>query len=326
MFSSKGELVMVGWLFGGFVKKLERAVKNVSQDFVKDSGREIERLIEKELNPLVDKLDYVAKKRIKQSIREVENLEGKTKSDIEALLNNANNKTKYILDDINKIRQEAIADLRETIGQTDACLENRINQISLVVMNALNLAQEITEDFTPENIHNKLVQPTLVEITALEDKLFQDADYLLDKLENIIDKTLEQIRAELKKYLVHTLPGPFDRCRQQLKIAWKPGAMFTDLELYELNQCYELSKLNENVSIDSVLKIYGQLQLNSERMIALVKNVPELRRRAVRDWIEYGVLCEFWQNTMKSYDSMAPILESQNSQEHLALPESHQNS
>ena len=94
---------MVGWLFGGFVKKLERAVKNVSQDFVKDSGREIERLIEKELNPLVDKLDYVAKKRIKQSIREVEKLEGKTKSDIEALLNNANNKTKYILDDINKI-------------------------------------------------------------------------------------------------------------------------------------------------------------------------------------------------------------------------------
>lgn len=317
---------MVGWLFGGFIKKLERVVKNVSQDFVKDSGREIERLIEKELYPLIDKLDYVAKKRIKQSIREVEKVEDKTKYDIEALLNNANNKTKYIIDDINKIRQEAIAELRETIGQTDACLENRIDQISLVVMNALNLAQEVTEDFTPENVYNKLVQPTLVEITALEDKLFQDADYLLDKIENIIDKTLEQIRAELKKYLVHTLPGPFDRCRQQLKIAWKPGAMFTDLELYELNQCYELSKLNENVSIDSVLKIYGQLQLNSERMIALVKNVPELRRRAVQDWIEYGVLCEFWQNTMKSYDSMAPlILESQNSQELLALPESHQN-
>lgn len=114
------------------------------------------------------------------------------------------------------------------------------------------------------------------------------------------------------------MPGPFDKCRQRLKIAWKPGTMLSDWELYELSECYELSKLNENTPIDEVLKTYGQLQLNAARMAALVKNAPELKRRAIEDWLKYGVLCEFWRDTIKTYASTAPVLlEPQMSQERL---------
>ena len=60
---------------------------------------------------------------------------------------------------------------------------------------------------------------------------------------------LELIRNELKKHLAHALPGPFDECRQRLKLAWLPGARLSDIELYELSECYELSKLNENTPI-----------------------------------------------------------------------------
>ena len=84
--------------------------------------------------------------------------------------------------------------------------------------------------------------------------------------------------------------------------------MLSDWELYELSECYELSKLNENTPIDEVLKTYGQLQLNAARMAALVKNAPELKRRAIEDWLKYGVLCEFWRDMIKSYDSSSPIL------------------
>ncbi|WP_414621693.1 hypothetical protein [Calothrix sp. CCY 0018] len=55
--------------------------------------------------------------------------------------------------------------------------------------------------------------------------------------------------------------------------------------------------------IDEVLKTYGQLQQNSAMMAALVKKSPELRRRAIEDWIKYGLLCKFWRETMRNYDN-----------------------
>ena len=74
------------------------------------------------------------------------------------------------------------------------------------------------------------------------------------------------------------------------------------MQLYKLNQCYELSKLNKNTSIDQVLETYGQLQHNAAMMAALVRKSPELRRRAIEDWMKYGLLCEFWRSTIADYD------------------------
>lgn len=293
MLKAKGE--MLDSFFKGFVKKLERSARDVSEDFVKSAGKEVRDLVDDKLSPLADKLDYIAEKRIKQSIDAARELKDECKADIESLLTNADAKAKQALERIEQVREDAISDLRETIGQTDIYLENRINQISLVVMEALNSTQGITET-------------TLRGINLLEDKLFQDANQIVDKIDEAVEGKLELIRNELKRYLTHALPGPFDKCRQRLKIAWKPGTMLSDWELYELSECYELSKLNENTPIDEVLKSYGQLQLNAARMAALVKNAPELKRRAIEDWLKYGVLCEFWRDMIKSYDSTSPIL------------------
>jgi ElaB/YqjD/DUF883 family membrane-anchored ribosome-binding protein len=290
---------MLEFFFKGLVKKLERSAKDVTRDFVKLTGKEVGNLVDDKLSPLADKLDYITQRRIKQSIDASKELKDECKSDIESLLTNADDKARQALERIDEVRQDAIKDLRETIGQTDIYLENRIDQISLVVMEVLNSTEGITET-------------TLKEINSLEDKLFQDANQLVDKIDEVVEGKLELIRNELRKHLTHALPGPFDKCRQKLKIAWKPGAMLSDIELYELSECYELSKLNENTAIDEVLKTYGQLQLNAARMAALVKNAPELKRRAIEDWLKYGVLSEFWRETMKSYDfSPAILLEAQ---------------
>lgn len=280
---------MLNFLFKGLVKKLELSAKEVSRDFVKLTSKEIGDLFDEKLYPLADKLDYIAKKRIKQAIDDTEKLENKIKADIDSLLDHADEKVRHNLEKIDQVRETAIRDVRETIGQTDIYLENRINQISLAVMQGLNSTQEITNN-------------TLSEINALEEKLFQDANQIVDKIDEAIDGKLELIRNELRRYLAHALPNPFDKCRQRLKIGLKPGARLSDIELYELNECYELSKLNENTCIDEVLKVYGQLQQNAAMMAALVKKSPELKRRAIQDWLKYGVLCEFWHDTMKSYN------------------------
>lgn len=295
---------MLGWLFRGLVKELEPVIRDFLRDFVNFSGREIERLFNESLFPLADKLDYMAKNRISQ----VEELESKTIADLESLLNSADDKVRKQLERINQIREEALEDVRQTISKTDAYLENRINQISLVVMKSLNLAKNITSEFTPDRIQDRLIKPTLVEVNLLEDKLFQDANYLINRLDNLGEGLLEKIRNEFQKYARFLFPNPFHPCWKKLNIAFKMGINLSDIELYELMECLELSKLNEKTSIDEVLKIYGQLELNAVRMAALTRNARELRRRAVQDWLKYGVLCEFWHDTIKTYDYVEPIM------------------
>ncbi len=84
--------------------------------------------------------------------------------------------------------------------------------------------------------------------------------------------------------------------------------MLSDIDIYQWSECYELSKLNENTSINDVLKVYGQLQQNAAMMAALVEKAPELKRRAIEDWIKYGLLCEFWRGIMESYDNKKTFL------------------
>lgn len=285
---------MLGWIFGGFVKKLERAANDVSRNFVKASGEEMDRLFDERLSPLADKLDYIAQQRIKESRLEIEALENKTKADIESLLAQADEKARQNLEKIDLVRQETLADVRATITETDAYLENRINQISLAVMEAL--------EFT-----NYRVDKALLEVKDLENKLFVDANYLVDKLiqqiDEVLEGKLEKFNTILQRYLDHALPGPFDKCKRRLNIQWKFGNQISDMDLYRLAECYELSKLDENTPIEKVVEIYGQLQLNAARLAALVRNAPTLKRIAVDDWLKYGVLSEFWYETLKEYDS-----------------------
>ncbi|OUL24663.1 hypothetical protein BV378_17430 [Nostoc sp. RF31YmG] len=119
---------MLGWIYSGFVKKLERSAKKVSQDFVKLSGEEINELFDKKVNPLANKIDYIAEQRIQQVEKITEKLEAQVISDIEILINHADHKVKENLKEIDEIRKSALRDVRKTIGEVDAYLENRINQ------------------------------------------------------------------------------------------------------------------------------------------------------------------------------------------------------
>ncbi len=83
---------MLGFIFGSLVKKLKRAASDVSDDFVKSAGQELSYFFDQKLDPLAEKLDYIAQKRIEQSKVEIEKLETKIKVDLEFLLNNADEK------------------------------------------------------------------------------------------------------------------------------------------------------------------------------------------------------------------------------------------
>lgn len=311
---------MLGNIFGGFTKNIERSLKNNSDYFAKTNRKELSKLFDNKIFPLANRLDYITRQRVDQALDGLEKLEYKTVSDIEALLNKADNKLNTNINQINDIRLDTIKDLQSLLETADSFAENRINQISLTIMQGIYLIESITSNAFAEvsNLEDKVVYDINQIINQLdnkfnilEKKIFKDADYLVDKLirsmDEVIEGNIELVRSELKRNLLHVLPNPFDKCRQLLKLGMKPGAALSDIELYELSECYSYSKLNENVSVDEILKIYGQLQLNAARMAALVRNAPELKRRAIEDWMEYGLLCDFWRRTVENYSSDTPF-------------------
>lgn len=311
---------MLGSIFGGFTKEIERSLKNSSDYFAKTNRKQLSKLFDKKLFPLADRLDYIARRRVEQALNGLEELENKTVSDIEDLLNKTDKKVNKNINKINEIRLDTIKDLHSLLGTADLFAENRINQISLTIMQGVYSIEKVLNNTLTEvnNLESKVVYDINQVINKLdnnfnrfEEKIFQDADYLVDKLirnmDEAIEGNIELVRNELKKNLLHALPNPFDKCRQLLKLGMKTGAALSDIELYELSECYELSKLNENISVDEVLKIYGQLQLNAARMASLVRHAPELKRRAIEDWMKYGVLCNFWRRTVKNYSSNIPF-------------------
>ncbi|MDJ0795798.1 MAG: hypothetical protein QNJ51_03000 [Calothrix sp. MO_167.B12] len=280
---------MFSFIFRGFTKDLERSLNKSATHFTEKNRKELSKLFDSKIYPLADKLDYIAKARMEQTLNNLDELENKTKNDIQYLINHTDKKIYQNLQEIDAIRQKIIRDLRATLGETDCYLENRINQITLSIMEGISSIETIKNN-------------TFTQAIILEDKLFQDANQIIDKLNEIIGGETEIIRNELKKILAHSLPNPFDKCRRALKLELKPGMMLSDIELYRLTECYELNKLDENTQIDEVLQIYGQLQLNATRMAYLARNSPELKRQAVADWINYGMLCDFWRNTVNNYE------------------------
>jgi gas vesicle protein len=323
---------MLEFIFGSLVKKSERAAQRVIKSASKEVNDTVNLLFDELLDPLVDKLDYITKKRLNQvskvsekTIDTVSKLKDELKADIEALLQDVDQTYKDILrqtfEEINQARAEAIYELRKNIGEAtqeiDNSLEERINQISKLIMETLKQSQIISDKFAPEEIREQLTKPTLEQVVAIEEKLFIDAERIINQIDEIVSGTLEEIRNLLKSLVQHTLPNPLDKCRQRLNIAWKSGLSLSDIEIYELTQCIELSKLNVNLPIEEVIKIYSQLELNAARMTALARNTTELRKKAIQDWLNYGMLCEFWRNTITDYDFKEPLMLPQKQQKFL---------
>lgn len=219
--------------------------------------------------------------------------------------------------EINQARTKAISDLRALTGEIDAALENRIDQISLLVTEALTQVVQIAVQFTPDAYMTKLVEPTFKKLNEFESQLFDDLDRRIDRIfaeaesfrervDEMLMGSIAEIRNDFfKRRQVYAMPNLLDKCRQNLNIASKPGAALTDIELYRLMECHELAKLNETTPIQRIIETYGQLQLNAIRMAAIARKAPALRKQAIKDWVKYGMLCEFWENVEKSYSLLA---------------------
>lgn len=166
-------------------------------------------------------------------------------------------------------------------------IRDSIEEVSNLVEDLFKTAQAGIDAF------KDLAESILKEIERLETKFFQDANALIDRIEAVVIG--ESTRWELKiKKLRHCLPAPWDQCKQQLKIHWKSGLDLSDLEIYRLMECYELSKLNESTPVEQIIEIYAQLQHKSVLMKHFARGAPAFQQIFIKDWFKYGQLCDFW--------------------------------
>ncbi len=140
---------------------------------------------------------------------------------------------------------------------------------------------------------NNLAASTLKEIERLETKFFRDANALIDSIEEVLAGQITRLELEIKK-LKHFLPAPWDDCKRQLNIHWKSGLDLSYLEVYRLMECYELSKINENSSIETIFETYAQLQHRAVLMKYLARGAPAFQSIFIKDWFKYGQLCDLW--------------------------------
>ncbi|MBW4487229.1 MAG: hypothetical protein KME12_05510 [Trichocoleus desertorum ATA4-8-CV12] len=166
-------------------------------------------------------------------------------------------------------------------------IKDTIEQVTDLLENLFKKAQVGTDAL------KDLIESTLKEIEHLETKFFQDANALIDRIAEFLAGEITRLEFEIKKFR-HFLPAPWDQCKQQLNIHWKSGLDLSNLEIYRLMECYELSKLNENKPVEKIIETYAQLQHSAVLMKYLARGAPAFQNIFIKDWFKYGQLCEFW--------------------------------
>jgi virulence-associated protein VapD len=209
---------------------------------------------------------------------------------------------RVILDDsFLKVIDRAIFALHSTTDKISQEFEGLVEKIFDDLSDLVRQVDEIIEKFFVrlsdliQDIKRNLVDPIVDSIFALEEKIFEDINQVLDKIFDFFTGTIQQFKDDLF-VIFNPLPNPFDRCRQQLGLALTPNGRLTHIDLFNLFECHQLRRLDDNNTIvKEIQEIYAMLQLQSFRLTCLGRGSPAFQEIYLRKWLKYGQLFEIWQ-------------------------------
>jgi hypothetical protein len=204
-------------------------------------------------------------------------------------------RTFFALDNtIDKTSQE-LQDLVQKVFDNLLALERKIeNLINQFFQNVSNLIKDIKAN---------LVDPIVDSIFELEERIFENINQVLDKVFNFFTGTIKEFKDDLLR-IFNPLPNPFDPCRQQLGLALTPSGRLTHVDLFNLFECQQLRRLDDNSTIvKEIQETYATLQLESFKMTCLGRGSPSFQELYMRKWLKYGQLFETWQ---EFNDNMTP--------------------
>lgn len=264
-----------------FLFDAKAAGRKLGQGFTKVARKSfdqiVDELFDQHLYPFANQVEYMAN-----------SLLGETEEVAKQIIDESIEQVSDLLEDFFKEAKTLLAPFQPTTV-LKTLIEPPLREVERLEAKLFQDANDLVN-----RVREKLLEPTLKEIERLEAKLFQDANALLDRFEEVMAGQIEKLKHEILKFR-HLLPAPWDRCKRQLNLHWKSGLDLSDLEIYRLMECYELSRLDENTPIKKIVETYAQLQNSAVLMKHLASGAPEFQKIFIKDWFKYGQLCEFWQ-------------------------------
>ena len=215
---------------------------------------------------------------------------------VQLLVNTTFNRIDKVVSDVAEIVKARLKEFSDLVIKTLEKFGEMLDQI-----------ERIADKFTPEAFYEGLIKPTLDGLEEIRQRAFDDLDRIVDKIfvesnalmdkffdnsHNLVDQIEEVIKGETTTQWIH-------------RIAEQTGNLsLTETEYYESiqkNELAKLSKLTSNSTIEDIVIIYGQLQLNAKKMIQICRGVDTLRRSFLQDFIYYGQKGEFWSSRLQKY-------------------------
>ena len=242
------------------------------------------------INEAVESVEDVANK-IKTTSSRLRNPAEGIRKEIEKVLKEIEKVLDTFINRITHLIKTSKEFLSELIEQTIEGLSNLLNEVD-------NIVDKILENFNPDAIREKLINPFFDRINTLQKDLFKDLDNLLKKIDTVITGTIEDVVNDIKKFSDPTIFfNPFDPCRREHDIpAWRIGTSLTDIDYYNLVTCHLLKRLDEKDTLDNVTDVYNMLQQVAWKMTCVLRGAPQARQKIFQDWIKYGQLIELWSN------------------------------
>jgi len=190
-------------------------------------------------------------------------------------------------DKIDEAREKVKLDVKEVLGETDRIFERRIDQISDTLKETISGICEIAENYSPELYMTKLVDPTINKLNNLEKEIFSDFDQRIEFIFNNAEKFRDQLDG--------MITGTLEEVRYEYRKLGNLYGVRSEIEIYRKMELESLKKLNDDeISISGIIDVYGQLELNAIRLAAVARKAPSMRKQALRDWVKYRLLADFW--------------------------------
>lgn len=212
-----------------------------------------------------------------------------------------------LVDKVNSMILADVANISATINSTaQSLLQATTKVIDDAALQAGKLVGNVTRSV---QIIIRTAETSLEDVIA---QFFKDVDNVLMKIEKIVQglncleaTTAEDLREGIEKTIPSFPPPQSTWCWKNCSLS--PTMSVRDLEpadLYAYRKCKRLSRLTPESSVDLMLRIYsdGQLEAATFRCIGQTRSAPTFQDYMTKEWLQWGV----WYNIWKQFQNDRP--------------------
>jgi len=204
-----------------------------------------------------------------------------------------NNKIEPLLDEIDEI-------IQNRIEHADKIIKKRLHQTETIIKNSMLEIRKGISDF------DNVLQKTSININKLRISFKKDVNDIFDRLDKTIDCRVEAVAEKIisdveniKKSFIPVFPFFKHECYKILDIKEVPER-WEYATIYKLQKCKKMNELDNNSSIDTILRAYIDLRALCSRVGCIQRLAGDPATEYFnKEYLELGRKYYIWSTTQK---------------------------